>query len=259
MKILKRGHEGPAQKAPILSWPFVLKKKERVNFMHIPDGFLDAKTVITTAAISAYAIKNDVEKARRNLGDRDIPVLGVMAAFIFAAQMVNFPVMAGTSGHLLGAALATILLGPYSAGLIMATVLIVQSLFFQDGGLLALGANIFNMAVVAPLAAYYIYVTIKRYIRFSGADTLATFTASWFSVVVAAVFTSLELALSGTVPFKIVILPMAMVHAAIGIGEGLITTVAVAYIGRVLNLKAGFGIKNSVEPAIDVDGGGRVN
>lgn len=227
--------------------------------MHIPDGFLDAKTIITTAAISAYAIKNDVEKARRSLGDRDIPVLGVMAAFIFAAQMVNFPVMAGTSGHLLGAALATILLGPYSAGLIIASVLIVQSLFFQDGGILALGANILNMAVASPMAAYYIYVALKKYVRFTCADTIATFAASWFSVMVAAVFTSFELALSGTVPLKIVILPMAMVHAAIGIGEGLITTVAVAYIGRVLNLKAGFGIKNSVETAIDVDGGGRAN
>lgn len=227
--------------------------------MHIPDGFLDAKTIVTTAVISAYAIKKDVEKTRKILGDRDIPVMGVMAAFIFAAQMVNFPVMAGTSGHLLGAALATALMGPYSAGLVMATVLIVQSLFFQDGGLLALGANILNMAVVAPLVANYIFVTTKRHIRFSGADTVATFAASWFSVVTASVFASLELALSGTAALKMVLVPMVAVHALIGVGEGLITTAAVAYIGRVLNLKADAGIKNFIENAARIDKGGSAN
>ncbi|MDI3480702.1 MAG: cobalt/nickel transport system permease protein [Tepidanaerobacteraceae bacterium] len=248
------------RKSPVLSWPFALKKLyERVNFMHIPDGFLDAKTIVTTAVISAYAIKKNVEKTRKILGDRDIPVMGVMAAFIFAAQMVNFPVMAGTSGHLLGAALATTLLGPYSAGLIMATVLIVQSIFFQDGGLLALGANILNMAVVAPMVSYFVFAAIKRSFHFSGADSIASFAAAWFSVVTASVFASLELALSGTAALKMVLVPMVAVHALIGVGEGLITTAAVAYIGRVLNLKADAGMKYIAANAGSMDEGGSSN
>jgi cobalt/nickel transport system permease protein len=232
------------------------KLYERVNFMHIPDGFLDVKTIATTAAISAYAIKKDVEKTRKILGDRDIPVMGVMAAFIFAAQMVNFPIMAGTSGHLLGAALATALMGPYSAGLVITTVLIVQCIFFQDGGLLALGANILNMAVVAPMVAYFIIAAMKRNFHFSGVDTVAIFAASWLSVVTASVFASLELALSGTVALKAVLAPMVSIHALIGVGEGLITVAAVAYIGKVLNIKPDEGSRYFSTDAESMNGGG---
>jgi cobalt/nickel transport system permease protein len=217
--------------------------------MHIPDGFLDAKTVVATAAVSACALKHNVAKAKEELNERELPALGVMAAFIFAAQMVNFPVMAGTSGHLLGAALAAVVLGPYSAGLIITTVLIVQCLFFQDGGLTALGANILNMAVAAPLVANFVYNSVKKF-KFTGSGTAATFLAAWFSVMAAAFMTSVELAFSGTVSLGTVLPPMMVVHAVIGIGEGLITSVAVAYIGRILNLKA----KACPNP----DGGGRV-
>ncbi|GFP29456.1 cobalt/nickel transport system permease protein [Candidatus Hakubella thermalkaliphila] len=116
--------------------------------MHIPDGFLDPKTIITTAVISAGALGYGIKKVNQKLGERQVPLLGLTAAFIFAAQMLNFPVVGGTSGHFLGGVLAAVLLGPWAACLIMAVVLIVQSIGFADGGLTALGANIFNMGVV---------------------------------------------------------------------------------------------------------------
>lgn len=204
--------------------------------MHIPDGFLDAKTVIVTSAASLAALKYGMTKAKKELGERDIPSLGVMAAFIFAAQMVNFPVMAGTSGHLLGAALAAILFGPYSASLVLSTVLIVQCLFFQDGGITVLGANILNMAVAGTFVASIVYNTVKK-LRFTGSEMTAIFLSAWLSVLTGAFLTSFELAISGTVSFNAVIAPMILVHAVIGIGEGIITCVAVAYIRRILDIK----------------------
>ncbi len=125
--------------------------------MHIPDGFLSLATVATTYAVSAGGVANAVRIANRKLGEKQVPLMGILAAFIFAAQMLNFPVAGGTSGHIVGAALAAILLGPWAAVIIMTTVLIAQSLIFQDGGLLALGANVLNMGIVASFGAYYIY------------------------------------------------------------------------------------------------------
>jgi len=138
---------------------------------------------------------------------------------------VNFPVMAGTSGHLLGAALASTLFGPYGASLVLSAVLIVQCLFFQDGGITALGANILNIAVAGPFVANWVYGFVKRW-----SDQVAVFLSAWVSVIVGALLTSAELALSGTVPMKAVVAPMVLVHAAIGIGEGIITCAAVAYV-----------------------------
>ncbi len=122
--------------------------------MHIPDGFLNIATVATTYAASAGGVGYAVREANRKLREKHVPLMGVLAAFIFAAQMLNFPVAGGTSGHLIGAALAAILLGPWAAVLIMACVLLAQSLIFQDGGLLALGANIFNMGIIASFSSY---------------------------------------------------------------------------------------------------------
>jgi cobalt/nickel transport system permease protein len=192
--------------------------------MHIPDGFLNVATVATTYALSAGGIANAVRLANKKLGEKHIPLMGILAAFIFAAQMLNFPVAGGTSGHLIGVALAAILLGPWAAVIIMSTVLIAQSLIFQDGGLLALGANIFNMGIVASFTAYLIY-------RLAGGFRSATlkgklvagFAAAWASVFVASLAASIELAVSGTAPFGIVLPTMASIHTLIGIGEGLIT------------------------------------
>ncbi|HBT48204.1 MAG TPA: cobalamin biosynthesis protein CbiM [Peptococcaceae bacterium] len=194
--------------------------------MHIPDGFLDAKTWLGAAAVSGVAVGYGLKKTGEALQDRQIPVLGVLGAFIFAAQMVNFPVGGGTSGHLLGAALATALLGPWSATLILTTVLIIQALFFADGGITALGANVLNMAVIAPMVAHCVYRLL------GGVRPLSIFLGSWCSVIAAAAATALELALAGTVPLSAVLAAMVGWHLLIGIGEGLITCAFVAFVRR---------------------------
>lgn len=203
--------------------------------MHIPDGFLDTKTWLSTAALGAMALGYSVSKTKQELNDRQIPQLGVMAAFIFAAQMVNFPVAGGTSGHLLGAALATILLGPWSASLILTTVLIIQCLVFQDGGLTALGANVLNMAIIGTFVTQLAYRTLKGLSHSKWMDAVACFVASWLSVMVAAGAAAVELALSNRIPLDVGLPAMLGVHAFIGIGEGVITTAVVLTV-----LKVGF-------------------
>jgi cobalt/nickel transport system permease protein len=152
--------------------------------------------------------------------------MGVMAAFIFAAQMVNFPIVGGTSGHLIGAVLAAVTLGPWSASIIMAVILILQSLLFQDGGLTALGANILNMGVIAVFAGYGVYRLLDRYRAFG------LFAASWVSVMLAAGACAVELAVAGTIPLAVVLPAMLFWHAFIGVGEGLITAAVVEILSR---------------------------
>ena len=199
--------------------------------MHIPDGFLDAKTWATLGAVSAAAVGTAAVYARRSLEDRDIPLMGVMSAFIFAAQMLNFPVAGGTSGHFLGGALAAILLGPARGFLVMTAILIVQAFLFGDGGVTALGANVFNMGVIGAVGAYLIYRAARRILG-GGAIGVPAFIAAWASVVLAALACSLELAASGTVPLGTVIPAMVGIHAIIGVGEGLITVGALALVRR---------------------------
>ena len=157
--------------------------------------------------------------------------MGVLAAAIFAGQMLNFTVAGGTSGHLMGAAIATILLGPWAAILVMTTVVGVQALIFQDGGLLVLGANIFNMGIIGVAVSYFVYRTFqnlaggRRWGIFIGG-----FLAAWISIEVAALAVGLELAISGTSPANIAIPAMGGIHALIGVGEGLITLGALALI-----------------------------
>jgi len=150
--------------------------------------------------------------------------MGVLAAFIFAAQMINFPVAGGTSGHVIGAALAAIMLGPWAAVLIMSCVLIAQSLIFQDGGLLALGANILNMGIIASFSAYYSYRLVCRVLGDDRRGRLVGgFAAAWASVFLASLACAGELAFSGVSPARIVLPAMGGVHALIGLGEGAIT------------------------------------
>ena len=199
--------------------------------MHIPDGFLNTATIAATYAVSAGGIGNAVRIANRKLGEKQVPLMGVLAAFIFAAQMLNFPVAGGTSGHVIGAALAAILLGPWAGVLIMSCVLIAQSLIFQDGGLLALGANIFNMGIVASFSGYYLYRLVVRFTGDSRKGKLAgSFVAGWGSVLLAAVACAVELAVSGASPLGIVLPAMAGFHALIGIGEGLITGAVISLV-----------------------------
>jgi len=192
--------------------------------MHIPDGFLNVATVATTCVISAGGVGNAVRVANQKLGEKHVPLMGILVAFIFAAQMLNFPIAGGTSGHLIGAALAAILLGPWASVLIMSCVLIAQCLIFQDGGLLALGANIFNMGIVASFSGYYLY---RLATSFLGGDRrgklIGGFVAAWGSVFLASIVCAIELAVSGASPLGVVLPAMAGLHALIGIGEGLIT------------------------------------
>ena len=199
--------------------------------MHIPDGFLNIATVATTYAASAGGVGYAVREANRKLKEKHVPLMGVLAAFIFAAQMLNFPIAGGTSGHLIGAALAAILLGPWAAVLIMSCVLIAQSLIFQDGGLLALGANIFNMGIVAGFSGYYLYRLVTRLLGDSRRATLvAGLVGAWGSVVLASIACAVELAVSGAAPMGVVLPVMAGIHALIGIGEGLITGAALSLV-----------------------------
>lgn len=199
--------------------------------MHIPDGFLSVLVSAILWIISIVVIAYALRRVGKDLGERQLPMMGVLAAAIFAGQMLNFTVVGGTSGHLMGAAIATILLGPWAAILVMATVVGVQALIFQDGGLIVLGANIFNMAVVGVAVSYMVFRTFQRIAGgrkwglYAGA-----FLAAWLSVVVASLSVALQLALSGTSPANLAIPAMAGIHALIGIGEGLITVGAVAFI-----------------------------
>jgi cobalt/nickel transport system permease protein len=198
--------------------------------LHIPDGLLDTKTWVSSAAVSAVAVGYAVRRTRDELGERQIPTLGVLGAFIFAAQMVNFPIIGGTSGHLIGGVLASILLGPWSASIIMTTVLAVQALFFQDGGLTALGANVLNMGVLAVFAGYLTYRLLAALRPSRTRRLVATFVASWVSVMAAALGASVELAVANVAPLRLVLPAIMFWHAIIGLGEGIITTAVIAYL-----------------------------
>jgi cobalt/nickel transport system permease protein len=204
------------------------------SLMHIPDGFLSFVISIVLWIISIIVIGYATKQVSKDLGERQVPLMGVLAAAIFAGQMLNFAVVGGTSGHLLGAALATILLGPWAAMLIMTSVVSVQALIFQDGGLVALGANIFNMAIVGVAVAYAVSRTVLRLAgRGKKAVLAAGFSAAWFSVLVSSLAIALQLAASGTSPANLAVPAMAGVHALIGIGEGLITVGALAFLTAV--------------------------
>jgi len=201
--------------------------------VHIPDGFLDTKTWVGMGCISTVFIGVAVRTANKKISEKHIPLLGVMAAFVFAAQMFNFPVGGGTSGHFMGATLIAILLGPWASVLIMTTVLTVQCLIFQDGGLTALGANIFNMGVVGGFFGYYINTIIQFFVQGKKGLFIGSFAAAWCSLVLSATCCAVELSISGTAPLKIVLSAMAGIHAVIGIGEGFITVATLSLLTRV--------------------------
>lgn len=199
--------------------------------MHIPDGFLNFATAAGTYVISAGGVAYSLRRLAGKLGEKQVPMVGVMAAFIFAAQMLNFPVAGGTSGHLLGGALAAILLGPWTGLLVMACVLIVQTLIFQDGGITALGANILNMGIIAVFLGYFVYrLSLKLLKGRVFAEAVGGFIAGWISIFAAAVACALELAISGTSPLVVALPAMAGIHALIGISEGLITALILGFV-----------------------------
>lgn len=201
------------------------------RLMHIPDGFLSTAVSILFLVLSALILGTALRRTGRTLGERQVPLMGVVAAAIFAGQMLNFAVAGGTSGHLLGAALAAIVLGPWPAVLVMTSVVGVQALLFQDGGLLALGANVFNMAVIGVFVSYAVFTLARRLIQDPrNGMAAAGFAAGWASVFVAALAVALQLAVSGTSPANIAVPAMAAVHAVIGLGDALITASALAFL-----------------------------
>jgi cobalt/nickel transport system permease protein len=199
--------------------------------VHIPDGFLNVTTAAVTYVACGVSVAYAVRRTNAELNERQVPLMGVSAAFIFAAQMLNFAVAGGTSGHLLGGALAAILLGPWAGMLVITSVLVVQALLFQDGGLLALGANVLNMAVVGVLVGYVSYRWLTGLLGQGRLGLHAGgFAAGWLSVVVASFFAAVQIAASGTAAWGVVIPAMIGVHALIGVGEGLITAAALAFL-----------------------------
>jgi cobalt/nickel transport system permease protein len=202
--------------------------------LHTPDGFLNGPVTLVTWAIALALIALCLKQTQRLYQDRMVPLMGVCAAFIFAAQMINFPIPGGTSGHLLGGTLAGALLGPWAGSLVMAVVFLVQAVLFQDGGIAALGANIVNMGLIGTFGGYYLYRAIRQAI---GRDSLAGIAAgsaiaAWVSVVVAALVCAVQLALSGTVPLAVAVPAMVGWHCFIGLGEALITVAALGYVYR---------------------------
>jgi cobalt/nickel transport system permease protein len=199
--------------------------------MHISNGIIDAPVSGIFAAIAAAAIAVCVLRARADLDDRLAPMAGLVAAFIFAVQMLNFPVLPGVSGHLLGGALAAILVGPWVGALCVTVVLVVQALVFADGGITALGLNVTNMAVIGTATGYLLFVALLRAkVPLVG----AAFVASVVSVVVASQGFVLQYALGGGGGMSIgkVASAMAGAHVLIGIGEGLITAATVSAVAK---------------------------
>jgi cobalt/nickel transport system permease protein len=197
--------------------------------LHIPDGFLSTAVSIVGWVLALIMIGIAIRLTRDQLGERQIPMMGLLAAFIFAAQAINFPVAAGTSGHLLGGTLAAIVMGPWSAALIMTAVIATQGLLFQDGGLLVMGWNILNMGVFTAFTGYAVYVLMRRLLgEGTRSRFVAAFVGAWLSVEVGAIATAFELAASGTSPLYLGLPAMASVHALIGLGEALITAGAIA-------------------------------
>jgi cobalt/nickel transport system permease protein len=199
--------------------------------MHIPDGFLSPGVALALWCVSIAAVLLATRHVQRELGERQIPLMGIIAAFIFAAQMINFPVAGGTSGHLLGGALAAIVLGPWAGVLVMTAVIVLQGLLFQDGGLLVMGANIVNMGLVTILIGFGLFRAAAG--RGRGTRLAVAGVAAWLSVIGAALATALELWLSGTSALALVMPAMLGVHAVIGVGEALITVAALAFIAQV--------------------------
>jgi cobalamin biosynthesis protein CbiM len=214
--------------------------------MHIPDGFIDIPTSAAFAAIAAAGVAASLKGAKSSLDDKTAPLAGLTATFIFAVQMLNFPVAAGTSGHLLGAALATVLVGPYAATLALTIVLLLQALLFADGGLSALGLSVFNMSIVGVWVSYAIFIALKKILpKTKSSVTAAAAIAALISVPAAAASFVLQYAIGANATFSVSAVLTAMVgtHILIGIGEALITLFAV---GAVLASRSDlvYGYKN---------------
>jgi len=207
--------------------------------MHIPDGYLDMKIAVLFFILSAIVIAISLKKIK----NFNTPLIGTISAAIFAAQMLNWPIPGGTSAHFVGGAFAGIILGPYAGCLAMTAVLVIQSFVYGDGGLISLGANIWNMAVVNVFSGYLIYQVLRRY-----GEKLASFIAGWLGITLAGISAGIQLGVS--VSFKyalpVAVLTMGFWHALLGIIEGLITSAVVSYI----SVHSPYIIKESVDKKV---------
>jgi cobalamin biosynthesis protein CbiM len=217
--------------------------------MHIPDGFIDIPTSAAFAAASSVAVAGAVKGARKQLSEQSAPLAGLTAVFIFAVQMLNFPVAAGTSGHLIGAALAMVLVGPYAATLALVVVLIIQAFLFADGGLTALGLSIFNMAVISVWVSFIVFMILKKFLpKTKSWLVVATFISALISVPAAAIGFVIQYAIGANATFSVGTVLNAMVgsHILIGIGEAIITALTVsAVLASRSDLVFGWDSKNS--------------
>jgi cobalt/nickel transport system permease protein len=203
----------------------------KIPQLHIPDGFISAPVSLAFLAIAAFFVFIALRGAKKQLDEKVAPLAGLAAVFIFAMQMINFPVAAGTSGHLIGGALAAILIGPWAGVLAVTVVLFVQALFFADGGLIALGLNVVNLSVIATLGSWYVFKLFQKFLPKNRIGFLtATAIAAYVSVPLAAVGFSIQFALGGTSAIELskVLIAMLGVHAVIGIGEAIITVLTVS-------------------------------
>jgi cobalt/nickel transport system permease protein len=200
------------------------------NTMHIPDGFIDGRTSLGAGVVAAGGIAVSLRKAADMLDERRVPIAGLTASFVFAVQMLNFPVAAGTSGHLLGGVLAAVLVGPWVGALCVSVVLLVQSLLFADGGVSALGLNVLNMAFVGAFAGYGVFLVTRRVLpRRRSSVAVAAGVAGGLAPVLASLAFTLEYAIGGNGVASIgrVAVAMVGVHVLIGIGEGIITAMTI--------------------------------
>ena len=236
---------------PIADWNGALP-------LHAPDGFFSLPISAAGYALAAAAVGFAIYRANRSLNERIVPMMGVMAAFIFAAQMLNFPVAGGTSGHLIGGALAAIILGPWAAILVMTAVVGLQALLFQDGGLLVMGVNLLNMSIVSVLAGYGTYWVSQR-LGGGGYTSLMAggFAAAWVSVVASSATTAVALSLSGTAPLAVALPAILGFHMLIGIGEGLITVFALSFIRQARPQLLGARPNAGADAVAVADDGGR--
>lgn len=197
--------------------------------LHIPDGFLNGPVCLALWAIAVGMLWFIIQKVQQHYQEKLVPLMGVCAAFIFAAQMVNFPVPGGTSGHLLGGTLAALLLGPWAGALVMTVVITVQALFFQDGGIMVLGANIFNMGLATTLISFYGCRFLRLWFGRHRWPVMAIATGifAWISVMVAASLTALQLGMSQTVPLSVALPTLLIWHSLIGVGEAAMTILVI--------------------------------
>jgi cobalt/nickel transport system permease protein len=201
--------------------------------VHIPDGFINAPTSLAAGAVAAGGVGVSLRRAAETLQEKQAPLAGLVAAYIFAVQMLNFPVAAGTSGHLLGGALAAVLVGPWAGALCVSVVLLVQGLLFADGGLSALGLNIVNMALVTAWGGYAVFLLLRRALPATKTSvTVSAGVAAGISVVLASLAFVVEYAIGGNGGASVgtVFAAMVGVHTLIGIGEGIITALTVGVV-----------------------------